>query len=66
VTLPAPPGEGLPAPDPVDLKAEMVRATEALGRPAPGAKGPAKATRMMSDLSIDEELVLHSIGWEPI
>src|ERR1700674_4019921 len=56
----------MPAPEPVDQKAEMIRATEVLGRTAPGGKGPAKATRMMSDLSIDEELVLHSIGWEPI
>jgi uncharacterized protein YbjQ (UPF0145 family) len=66
VTLSAPLGEGLPAPEPVDLKAEMIRATGALGRPAPAQKGAAKATRMMSDLSIDEELVLHSIGWEPV
>ena len=34
---------------------------EALGRPT-----PAQAARMTSDLSIDEELVLHSIGWEPV
>ena len=51
----------LPTPEPVDLKAEMRRATEALGQPT-----PAKAPRMTSDLSIDEELVLHSIGWEPV
>jgi len=61
VTAVVPAGEGLPAPRPVDLKAEMVAATRALGQPP-----PAGATRMMSDLSIDEELVLHSIGWEPV
>ena len=52
---------GLPEPEPVDLRAQMVRATEALGRPAPTG-----AARMTSDLSIDEELVLHSVGWEPV
>ena len=52
---------GLPTPEPVDLRAEMLRAHQALGQPA-----PAPATRMTSDLSIDEELVLHSIGWEPV
>ena len=56
-----PASEGLPAPRPVDLKAEMLRATQALGQ-QPSAKAP----RMMSDLSIDEEMVLHSIGWEPV
>ena len=45
----------------VDIKAEMRAAAEALG------KEPATGTgRTTSDLSIDEELVLHSIGWEPV
>ncbi len=52
---------GLPAPEPLDLKAEMLRATAALAQPP-----AARAARMTSDLSIDEELVLHSIGWEPV
>ena len=45
----------------VDIKAEMRSAAEALGK-APKTSG----ARMTSDLSIDEELVLHSIGWEPV
>jgi uncharacterized protein YbjQ (UPF0145 family) len=61
VTAFLPTSEGLPTPEPVDLKAEMVRATQALGQPP-----AAKTARMTSDLSIDEELVLHSIGWEPV
>jgi uncharacterized protein YbjQ (UPF0145 family) len=45
----------------VDIKAEMRSAAAAF------AKAPkTNATRMTSDLSIDEELVLHSIGWEPV
>jgi uncharacterized protein YbjQ (UPF0145 family) len=45
----------------VDLRAEMRAAAHAL------AGGPVPASgRMTSDLSIDEELVLHSIGWEPV
>jgi len=44
-----------------DPRADMRAAAEALSRPA-GPSGP----RMTSDLSIDEELVLHSIGWEPV
>ena len=44
-----------------DIRAEMRAAAEALGHE------PARGTgRMTSDLSIDEELVLHSIGWEPV
>ncbi len=43
------------------MRAAMLSAAEALARPA-----PAKSSRMTSDLSIDEELILHSIGWEPV
>ena len=57
----APEGLGVPAADAVDVRAEMRAAAAALaGPPAAGS------TRMTSDLSIDEELVLHSIGWEPV
>jgi uncharacterized protein YbjQ (UPF0145 family) len=60
VTVPEPLG-GDQAGAEVDIKAEMRAAAAAL------AKEPAKgAPRMTSDLSIDEELVLHSIGWEPV
>ena len=57
---------GLSAPPPIDLKAQMARAAQSLSQPAPGGSGPGKSARMTSDLSIDEELVLHSIGWEPV
>jgi uncharacterized protein YbjQ (UPF0145 family) len=66
VTLPVPMSSGLPSPEPVDLKAEMTRAAEVLSRPEGSAPGRGGTGRMTSDLSIDEELVLHSIGWEPV
>jgi len=46
---------------PADPREEMRTAARALARPATASGG-----RMTSDLSIDEELVLHSIGWEPL
>jgi uncharacterized protein YbjQ (UPF0145 family) len=49
---------------PVDLRAEVLRAARALAEPAPG-KG-ARSYPVTSDLSIDEGLLLHSIGWEPV
>ncbi len=53
--------------DPVDLKSEMLQAAEFLGRSQPGG-GSAEdhGASRTSDLSIDEEFALHSIGWEPI
>src|SRR5664280_2843875 len=39
----------------------MLAAARSLARSA-----PSPAAAMTSDLSIDEELTLHSIGWEPI
>lgn len=48
-------------PAPVDTKEAMRRAVEALHRP-----GVDRSGSMTSDLSIDEELLLHSIGWEPV
>lgn len=44
-----------------DIKAELRLATGVLDQ-----KRPSKADSMTSDLSIDEELILHSIGWEPV
>ncbi|MHB8379879.1 MAG: heavy metal-binding domain-containing protein [Acidimicrobiales bacterium] len=48
------------AKSPVDAKADVRRAVASLERPAPNAQSTT------SDLSIDEELNLHSIGWEPV
>jgi uncharacterized protein YbjQ (UPF0145 family) len=57
-----------PADDrPVDIRAEMSQAAAFLSKPEP--TGPASATHRAartSDLSIDEEIALHSIGWEPL
>jgi len=52
---------GDPPPTPVDIKAELRRAVGTLHDPQ-----PSKMQSMTSDLSIDEELILHSVGWEPI
>jgi uncharacterized protein YbjQ (UPF0145 family) len=49
------------APVPLDIKAETRRAVQALHGAARRGSGS-----MTSDLSIDEELLLHSIGWEPV
>ena len=61
MTGPRPGGDGLPAPEPLDIRQEMLDAATALAHPGPMAKGS-----MTSDLSIDEEFTLHSIGWEPL
>ncbi len=45
----------------LDTAAEMRAAAAALSKPA-----PKDTTRMTSDLSIDEELALHAISWEPV
>jgi uncharacterized protein YbjQ (UPF0145 family) len=53
--------------DPVDVKKEMLEAASLLSRHGvPGAGSGTDGTPMTSDLSIDEELALHSIGWEPV
>ena len=52
---------GGPPPAPVDIRAELRRAVDTLHDPQ-----PSKVKSMTSDLSIDEELILHSVGWEPI
>jgi uncharacterized protein YbjQ (UPF0145 family) len=52
---------------PVDMKKEMLDAATVLSRTAPARSGPqGRSTSTTSDLSIDEEIALHSIGWEPI
>ncbi len=48
------------AKSPIDAKAEVRRAVASLAGKAP------KTESTTSDLSIDEELNLHSIGWEPV
>ncbi|HWD51383.1 MAG TPA: hypothetical protein VG412_03215 [Acidimicrobiales bacterium] len=53
-------GLGIGAREPVDIKAEMRRAVDTLH------SHTHKKDSMTSDLSIDEELNLHSIGWEPV
>jgi uncharacterized protein YbjQ (UPF0145 family) len=52
--------------DSVDIRAEMLDAATVLSRPATRADAGGHASSMTSDLSIDEEIALHSIGWEPI
>jgi uncharacterized protein YbjQ (UPF0145 family) len=56
------------AADPVDLRQEMRDAAEFLRRSgsAPAASTSVHRASRTSDLSIDEELALHSIGWEPV
>ncbi len=49
-----------PSPEPVDLKAVVRRAVAALDGT------PSDTYPTTSDLTIDEELALHSIGWEPV
>jgi uncharacterized protein YbjQ (UPF0145 family) len=55
--VPAPGAAGGP-----DLRAEMRRAAESLTRPSHDPPGRA----VTSDLSVDEGLLLHSIGWEAV
>jgi uncharacterized protein YbjQ (UPF0145 family) len=47
---------------PMDVKAEMLRGAQSLAVAAP----PSKTRGVTSDLSVDEALLLHSAGWEPI
>jgi uncharacterized protein YbjQ (UPF0145 family) len=56
-----------PGAAPVDMKKEMLDAATVLSGTAPARSGPkGRSTSTTSDLSIDEEIALHSIGWEPI
>jgi uncharacterized protein YbjQ (UPF0145 family) len=45
-----------------DVRAEMLRGAQALAVPAP----PSKERGITSDLSVDEALLLHAAGWEPL
>jgi uncharacterized protein YbjQ (UPF0145 family) len=53
------PGEG---PTMADLRAEMLRGAHAVAV----APGPSKDRGITSDLSVDEGLLLHAAGWEPL
>ncbi|HEX3333784.1 MAG TPA: heavy metal-binding domain-containing protein [Acidimicrobiales bacterium] len=50
------------APSGADLRAEMLRGAQALATAAP----PSQARGITSDLSVDEALLLHAAGWEPL
>ena len=50
------------APSTPDLRDEMRRGAEALATAAP----PSQARGITSDLSVDEALLLHAAGWEPL
>jgi uncharacterized protein YbjQ (UPF0145 family) len=51
----------------VDVRAEMRKGAEALsGLPPAAPAGTAAPRGVTSDLSIDEALLLHAAGWEPI
>ena len=45
-----------------DMRAEMLRGAQAMASPAPASD----AHGVTSDLSVDEGLLLHSGGWEPV
>ena len=46
----------------IDVKAEMLRGAQSLATAPP----PSTARGITSDLSIDEALLLHAAGWEPV
>jgi uncharacterized protein YbjQ (UPF0145 family) len=45
-----------------DVRAEMLRGAQSLAVPAP----PSRERGITSDLSVDEALLLHAAGWEPL
>ena len=47
---------------PIDVRAEMLQGARSLATPAP----PSKERGITSDLSVDEALLLHAAGWEPL
>src|ERR1700735_5153788 len=46
----------------IDVKAEMLRGAQSLAASPP----PSTTRGVTSDLSIDEALLLHAAGWEPV
>ncbi|MGP0029028.1 MAG: heavy metal-binding domain-containing protein [Acidimicrobiales bacterium] len=46
----------------IDVRAEMLRGAQSLATPPP----PSTKRGITSDLSVDEALLLHSAGWEPV
>ena len=46
----------------LDIRAEMLRGAQSLATPA----SPSKERGITSDLSVDEALLLHAVGWEPL
>ncbi|HUE07293.1 MAG TPA: heavy metal-binding domain-containing protein [Acidimicrobiales bacterium] len=50
------------APSAPDVRAEMRKGAESLATAAP----PSQARGITSDLSVDEALLLHAAGWEPL
>src|SRR6202046_3224439 len=46
----------------IDVKAEMLRGAQSLAASPP----PSTTRGITSDLSIDEALLLHASGWEPV
>jgi uncharacterized protein YbjQ (UPF0145 family) len=65
VSAPEPLGD--PGGTPVDIRKEMLDAATVLARAVPGgADAKGGSASMTSDLSIDEEIALHPIGWEPV
>ena len=47
---------------PADIRAEMLLGARSLATPAP----PSEKRGITSDLSVDEALLLHAAGWEPL
>jgi uncharacterized protein YbjQ (UPF0145 family) len=47
---------------PPDLRAEMLRGARSMATPPP----PTNARGITSDLSVDEALLVHAAGWEPL
>ncbi len=57
------PGANAGTPAPIqDIRAEMLRGAQSLAIPA----SPSKERGITSDLSVDEALLLHATGWEPL
>jgi uncharacterized protein YbjQ (UPF0145 family) len=59
---PTPTPAAKPAPVAPDVRAEMLKGAQTMAAPAPGSN----ARGITSDLSVDEALLLHATGWEPL